>query len=256
MKSRSLVTTLAQSRCARGRPHHESTRKPVNLALELEAGILSWTLRAGQTLGSLCGIPLNATVNLVNGCSQCPISRRFSYPRLRPWLWSLNSNSSSATDHSLTRQRFLSCRRGRTTPGTVQHSTSLCRQGYPASAVLMELACYLKGMSIKALVEWGTKRGQQGSRRARKTVIVIVSIHHFAYLSSQVRCDRTFYMGPYRWAKQRRDTARTRHVSAGTKGEGQRTDCVSRILEESEIVSCKQLHCTFSIVKTRTLNRD
>ena len=130
-------------------------------------------------------------------------------PRSRPWLWSLNSNSSSATDHSLTGQRFLSRRRGRTIAGTVQHSTSLCRQGHPLQQYSWNWHAISNACPLKHSLS-GHQACQQGSRRARKTAIFIVSIHHVAYLSSRVRCDGIFWMRPCPWAKQRKGTPRER----------------------------------------------
>ena len=74
VKSRSVVT-LAQSRCARGLPPHESNTQ----ASESHTGVrgrhpvLDSQGRLDPWL-SPC-ISLNSTVNLVNGCSQSPISR-------------------------------------------------------------------------------------------------------------------------------------------------------------------------------------
>ena len=79
VKSRSVVIIPAHSRCVRGRLPHASTSKPVTLALDVEAGIPSWT--PDPWLSPWYSLELH--VKIGNGFTNCPISRRLSFPRSR-----------------------------------------------------------------------------------------------------------------------------------------------------------------------------
>ena len=154
----------------------------------------------------LRGFPLRSHTKSGRGSSPNPRRPPYFHPR--------STRSTRCPQTAIRRGTVCSKERVRIAPtltdnrGNGAALNKLMTTKFPASALLMELACYMKKMSIRAVVEWAPREGNKEADRLANGITGPLT-RLFVFQSVQTVSAGLYFRKRLQWDRERRVDSRS-----------------------------------------------